>query len=86
VIRWLRLSATDAPRALCLVGLHGQLKFCEGEPECTSEMAAGQFSIFGAVEEKGRNQSTWIFTDYGPGKCIARQRDGESFEMRPASQ
>jgi hypothetical protein len=49
-------------------------------------MPAGQFSIFGAVEEKGRNQSTRIFTDYEPGQGIARQRDGESFEMRPASQ
>ena len=25
---------------------------CEGESECTSERARGQFSIFGAVEEK----------------------------------
>jgi len=24
----------------------------EGETECTSEMARGQFSIFGAIEEK----------------------------------
>ena len=26
--------------------------FCEGESECTSEMRTGQFSIFGAIEEK----------------------------------
>jgi hypothetical protein len=24
---------------------------CEGEAECTGEMAAGQFNIFGAIEE-----------------------------------
>jgi len=28
--------------------------FYEGEGECTSERVAGQFSIFGAVEEKAR--------------------------------
>jgi len=26
--------------------------FCEGETDCTSEMVRGQFSIFGAIEEK----------------------------------
>jgi len=26
--------------------------FCESEGDCTSERGAGQFSIFGAVEEK----------------------------------
>jgi hypothetical protein len=29
--------------------------FCESESDCTSEMGAGQFSIFGAVEEKSRS-------------------------------
>lgn len=27
---------------------------CEGEGECTGESVAGQFSIFGAVEENAR--------------------------------
>jgi hypothetical protein len=27
--------------------------FCESEGDCTRETGAGQFSIFGAVEEKG---------------------------------
>ena len=30
------------------------VNFYESEGDCTSEMGAGQFSIFGAVEEKGR--------------------------------
>lgn len=34
-----------------LSGPSGSRNFCEGEGECTSEMDAGQFSIFGAVEE-----------------------------------
>lgn len=29
---------------------------CESEGECTSESARGQFSIFGAIEEKGVRQ------------------------------
>jgi len=35
-------------------GLPGldDLNFYEGEGDCTSETGAGQFSIFGAVEEK----------------------------------
>jgi hypothetical protein len=28
------------------------LKFCESEGDFTGEMGAGQFSIFGAIEEK----------------------------------
>jgi hypothetical protein len=31
--------------------------FCEGEGDCTSERRAGQFSIFGAVEEKNTTDS-----------------------------
>jgi hypothetical protein len=34
-----------------LAGLD-DLNFYEGESDCTSETGAGQFSIFGAVEEK----------------------------------
>jgi hypothetical protein len=30
--------------------------FCESESDCTSEMGAGQFSIFGANEEKGEGR------------------------------
>ena len=36
----------------CLAGLDSSLIFSEGEGECTSEMPLGQFSIFGAIEEK----------------------------------
>jgi hypothetical protein len=30
--------------------------FCESEGDCTSETGVGQFSIFGAVEEKSGNR------------------------------
>ncbi|SPE28480.1 hypothetical protein SBA2_40043 [Acidobacteriia bacterium SbA2] len=33
--------------------------FYEGEGDCTSERVAGQFSIFGAVEEKVRGIFRW---------------------------
>jgi len=37
--------------------------FLEGEGDCTSEKGAGQFSIFGAVEEKGGGESWGEFGD-----------------------
>jgi hypothetical protein len=43
----------------------------EGEGDCTSEMGSGQFSIFGAVEEK-------MATDFHGFKRI----ENESFEQR----
>jgi hypothetical protein len=39
------------------------LIFYEGEGDCTSEMGAGQFSIFGAVEEKGGRKFSRNGTD-----------------------
>jgi len=39
------------PQAFLLLGLTVFLFYCEGEADCTSEMAAGQFNIFGAIEE-----------------------------------
>ena len=40
----------------CSTALHGlnNSDFYEGEGDSTSEIGAGQFSIFGAVEEKAR--------------------------------
>lgn len=35
-----------------LLKLNSSLRIFEGEGECTSEMHGGQFSIFGAIEEK----------------------------------
>ena len=35
------------------------LDIYEGEADSTSEMGAGQFSIFGAIEEKVRRISWW---------------------------
>jgi len=37
--------------------------FCESESDCTSETRAGQFSIFGAVEEKDCGDFSGTFTD-----------------------
>jgi hypothetical protein len=37
--------------------------FYEGEADCTSETGAGQFSIFGAVEEKDGRGFSRIGTD-----------------------
>jgi hypothetical protein len=42
-------------------GLHRS--FLPGEGDCTSEKGAGQFSIFGAVEEKGGGESWGEFGD-----------------------
>jgi hypothetical protein len=39
------------------------LNFYEGEGDCTSEMGAGQFSIFGAIEEKDGRGFSRIGTD-----------------------
>jgi hypothetical protein len=39
------------------------LNFYEGEGDCTSETGAGQFSIFGAVEEKDGRGLSRIGTD-----------------------
>src|SRR5580704_8456256 len=38
-----------------------QLIFSEGEGDCTSEMRRGQFSIFGAIEEKRGRRFSRIF-------------------------
>jgi hypothetical protein len=35
--------------------------FCKSEGDCTSEMGAGQFSIFGAYEEKSGHG--WLADD-----------------------
>jgi hypothetical protein len=37
--------------------------FCESDSDCTSEKGAGQFSIFGACEEKDDHAFSRIDTD-----------------------
>jgi hypothetical protein len=39
------------------------LDFYEGEGDCTSETGAGQFSIFGAIEEKSGHGFLRIYRD-----------------------
>jgi hypothetical protein len=56
--------------------------WCEGEGECTSEWRAGQFSIFGAIEENGEAESPETFCDRKGKKCDVNRPDGESFDVR----
>ena len=54
--------------------------FCEGEGECKCEIAGGQFSIFGATEEKVRRRFPEILA--GQEKCsrgVGDACDRESF-------
>src|SRR5713101_3724078 len=56
--------------------------FCESESDCTSEMGAGQFSIFGAVEEKRRSRFSRIGTDEATGEGrVIPQQDRGSFQV-----
>ena len=55
---------------------------CEGEGECKGEMVAGQFSIFGAIEENLRHGFSPIFTDQeGASIAVANGRDRETFRL-----
>ncbi len=55
----------------------------EGESECTSERARGQFSIFGAVEENCCHGFSRMGTDRGScGRCAAKPRVGLGFCLR----
>jgi hypothetical protein len=69
-----RLSALSSQRSVVRVQISfsdllpdidfsvwNRIFLCEGECECTSETARGQFSIFGAVEEMG-------VADFGDGR------------------
>jgi hypothetical protein len=52
-----------------------QLFMNAGEGDCTKEMGAGQFSIFGATEDKARHGSALIFTNQeealkADGRCV----------------
>ena len=54
--------------------------FCEGEGECKCESAAGQFSIFGAIEENGCDGFARIFADEEPrARAVANAPDREIF-------
>ena len=56
------------------------LDFYEGEGDCTSETGAGQFSIFGAIEEKTCHGFSRIATDQGTGEeRRVEPLDGGSF-------
>ena len=67
------LISLAAPRVLCCLVFECDpepaswpervLKFYESEGDCTGEMDAGQFSIFGAVEEKDGHGFSPIDTD-----------------------
>lgn len=62
------------------------VNFYESEGDCTSEMGAGQFSIFGAVEENGGRGSLQEERDEVKGEArTIRPLDGGGFRARRAA-
>ena len=70
------------PRLVRVISL-GLNFLVEGESECTSERALGQFSIFGAVEENGCHGFSEIGTDQEAcQRCGCKPRGGLGFGLR----
>jgi hypothetical protein len=80
----LRLQIFDGGRQPDAFGWK-DVNFYESEGDCTSEMGAGQFSIFGAVEEKGGRGSLPEERDEVKGEArTIRPLDGGGFRARRA--
>ena len=74
------LIGDAASRPVTIHRSSSELIVSEGETKCTSEMTRGQFSIFGAVEEKGWPRISRINTDQAANqKYRAKPRGGRGF-------